>query len=138
MAYDLQANTPISVSPSSFLEPFKPLLRGQYPIFNRFPEFIVNYQSKMKERIRKDEEDYLRKRKVAEEMNRLTDELSKDKKSWETADWKMNDMIDTWWDKMTEEDKYQNDRKSRFELLEKDSRAKAMTEISQGSYLLIL
>ena len=61
-AYVLQSKTPSTVSPSSFLHSFRPLLRGQYPVFNQFPEFIINYQTRMKERIRKDEEDYLRKR----------------------------------------------------------------------------
>ena len=35
-------------------------------------------------------------RKVTQEMHKLTDELSKDKKSWEKSDWKMNDLIETW------------------------------------------
>ena len=56
--------TPDTISPISSLAPFSPLLVGQYPIYNQYPEFIVNYQSKMKEKIRADEEDYLRKRCV--------------------------------------------------------------------------
>ncbi|KAI8850295.1 hypothetical protein BC829DRAFT_389720 [Chytridium lagenaria] len=99
-AYSLHDKTPERLSPTTYFAPFEPLLSGQYPIFNKFPEFIVNYQSKMKERIRVDEEDYLRKRKLADEVNRLTDELRKDKKAWEKADWKMNDMVEKWWDSM--------------------------------------
>ena len=52
----------MTVSPATFLQPFEPLTTGQYPVFNRFPEFIVNYQTKMKDRIRQDEHDYLKKR----------------------------------------------------------------------------
>jgi hypothetical protein len=61
-AYRLHDNTPDAVSPISFFAPFKAILTGQYPIFNKYPEFIVNYQNKMKEKIRVDEEDYLRRR----------------------------------------------------------------------------
>lgn len=95
-AYELQASTPTTVSPSSFLQHFKPLLRGQYPVFNQYPEFIINYQTKMRERIRKDEEEYLEKRTVAQEMTRLTKELAKDKQAWESSNLKTNDMLETW------------------------------------------
>lgn len=124
IAYELQASTPATVSPSSFLQSFNPLLRGQYPVFNQYPEFIINYQTKMRERIRKDEEEYLEKRTVAQEMNRLTSELAKDKKTWEATNIKTNDMLDTWWNKMTGEDQYLSDRKARIQALENDVRAK--------------
>ncbi|KAJ3094758.1 TBC1 domain member 31, partial [Physocladia obscura] len=60
-AYQLHSSTPDVCSPVTFFEPFKPLMRGQYAIFNKYPEFIVNYQSKMKEKIRADEIEYLRR-----------------------------------------------------------------------------
>lgn len=50
----------------------------------------------MRERIRKDEEEYLEKRTVAQEMTRLTAELAKDKQAWESANIKTNDMLETW------------------------------------------
>ena len=100
LAYRLAESTPTSLAPASFVSAFTPLLQGEYPVFNKFPEFIVNYQSKMKEKIRKDEEDYMRKRKTAEELTRLTEELRKDKSAWDATDWKVNDMIEKWWDQM--------------------------------------
>jgi hypothetical protein len=44
------------------LEKLDPLLRGHYPIFNRYPEFIVNYQQKLRDKIRQEEDEYLRKK----------------------------------------------------------------------------
>ena len=43
-AYRLQDSTPAEVNPKRMLEPFIPLTRGQYPIFNKYPKFIVDYQ----------------------------------------------------------------------------------------------
>ena len=43
-AYRLQDSTPVEVHPKRMLEPFAPLTKGQYPIFNKYPKFIVDYQ----------------------------------------------------------------------------------------------
>ena len=43
-AYRLQESTPAEVNPKRMLEPFTPLTKGQYPIFNKYPKFIVDYQ----------------------------------------------------------------------------------------------
>ena len=41
----------------------KPVAKGEtYPIFNKYPKFIVDYQTKERERIRHEELDYLRER----------------------------------------------------------------------------
>ncbi|TNN32820.1 TBC1 domain family member 31 [Liparis tanakae] len=39
-----------------------PLTEGQYPVFNHYPEFIVEYQSREREKIRLQEKEYLRER----------------------------------------------------------------------------
>jgi hypothetical protein len=39
-------------------------------------------------------------RQLAAELNRLTDELQRDKKIWEETDKKMNTMVDSWWTKV--------------------------------------
>ena len=44
------------------LGPFEPLTKGTYPVFNKYPKFIVDYQVQERERIRKEEIDYLRER----------------------------------------------------------------------------
>jgi len=47
------------------MEAFQPLESGvTYPIFNKYPKFIVDYQANERERIRRDELDYLREKLV--------------------------------------------------------------------------
>ena len=43
-AYHLMDATPADVHPQNLLEDFAPLTKGQYPIFNKYPKFIVDYQ----------------------------------------------------------------------------------------------
>ena len=43
-AYRLWEVTPDDIHPKRMLEEFKPLTKGQYPIFNKYPKFIVDYQ----------------------------------------------------------------------------------------------
>lgn len=61
-AYRLMDSTPADIHPSSALSDFEPLTQGQYPIFNKYPTFIVEYQSQERERIRQQEVEYLRER----------------------------------------------------------------------------
>jgi len=37
-------STPADIHPQNVLEDFTPLTQGQYPIFNKYPKFIVDYQ----------------------------------------------------------------------------------------------
>lgn len=60
--YRLMDSTPPDVHPSTALSDFEPLTQGQYPIFNKYPTFIVEYQSQERERIRQQEVEYLRER----------------------------------------------------------------------------
>nr|XP_039261457.1 TBC1 domain family member 31-like isoform X2 [Styela clava] len=67
--YHLMESTPKDIEIQSLIEPFKPLPNGTaYPVFNKYPKFIVDYQARERERIKKDEIEYLRERKVAEEL----------------------------------------------------------------------
>lgn len=59
-AYEIRKNTPKTLAP--VLQAFEPLPRGHYPIYNKYPEFVVNYQRKLREKIRSDEQEYLRKK----------------------------------------------------------------------------
>uniref|UniRef100_A0A667YTW3 TBC1 domain family member 31 n=1 Tax=Myripristis murdjan TaxID=586833 RepID=A0A667YTW3_9TELE len=61
-AYRLMSSTPADIHPRTMLSDFTPLSRGQYPVFNHYPEFIVEYQSQERERIRLQEMEYLRER----------------------------------------------------------------------------
>lgn len=61
-AYHLMEATPLDIHPQRMLDDFIPLTKGQYPVFNKYPKFIVDYQTQERERIRQDEIEYLRER----------------------------------------------------------------------------
>ncbi|XP_040900016.1 TBC1 domain family member 31 [Toxotes jaculatrix] len=61
-AYRLLSSTPADIHPRTILSDFTPLTKGQYPVFNHYPEFIVEYQSREREKIRLQEMEYLRER----------------------------------------------------------------------------
>ncbi|KAM3873428.1 TBC1 domain family member 31 [Diretmus argenteus] len=68
-AYRLMSSTPADIHPRTMLSDFTPLTKGQYPVFNHYPEFIVEYQSQERERIRQQEMEYLRERQAASELH---------------------------------------------------------------------
>uniref|UniRef100_A0A667YRM4 TBC1 domain family member 31 n=1 Tax=Myripristis murdjan TaxID=586833 RepID=A0A667YRM4_9TELE len=77
-AYRLMSSTPADIHPRTMLSDFTPLSRGQYPVFNHYPEFIVEYQSQERERIRLQEMEYLRERQIlAQEEEKLTQQRTK-------------------------------------------------------------
>ena len=42
--YHLQQTTPPDLHPERMMGPFLPLTKGSYPVFNKYPKFIVDYQ----------------------------------------------------------------------------------------------
>ncbi|XP_041045481.1 TBC1 domain family member 31 isoform X1 [Carcharodon carcharias] len=64
-AYHLMDTTPEDINPKRMLDDFVPLTKGQYPIFNKYPKFVVNYQTKEREKIWHEELDYLKERQLA-------------------------------------------------------------------------
>ncbi|XP_044149304.1 TBC1 domain family member 31 [Bufo gargarizans] len=67
-AYHVMDATPAEIHPQHLLNDFVPLTKGQYPVFNKYPKFIVDYQSQERERIRQEELEYLRERQISHEM----------------------------------------------------------------------
>ncbi|XP_038145493.1 TBC1 domain family member 31 isoform X1 [Cyprinodon tularosa] len=61
-AYRIMCSTPADIHPQTMLSDFTPLTSGQYPVFNQYPEFIVEYQSRERERIRLQEMEYIKER----------------------------------------------------------------------------
>lgn len=61
-AYHLMEATPLDIHPQRMLDDFTPLTKGQYPVFNKYPTFIVDYQAQEWQKIRQDEIEYLRER----------------------------------------------------------------------------
>ncbi|KAJ1562116.1 TBC1 domain member 31, partial [Nowakowskiella sp. JEL0078] len=132
IARKLKRGTPKILCPSTYFEKFTPLTTGNYPIFNQFPTFIVDYERKVKEKIRQDEDDYLRKRKSTHAVNRLADELERDKKAWESADWKMNDLVEKWWDRLIDVEEDHLERQMRLDARETEQRSKAILKIAEA------
>ncbi|XP_062987183.1 TBC1 domain family member 31 [Elgaria multicarinata webbii] len=81
-AYHLMECTPADVHPRRMLEDFVPLTKGQYPIFNKYPKFIVDYQSQERERIRQDELEYLRERQLVHEIEAKAIEGRVEDEAW--------------------------------------------------------
>ncbi|XP_071957436.1 TBC1 domain family member 31-like isoform X2 [Antedon mediterranea] len=81
-AYELQNTTPNEINPVKAIEDFRPLTRGQYPVFNKYPKFIVDYQAQEREQIRQDEMDYLHQREVANEIKEQTELRKKKEEGW--------------------------------------------------------
>ncbi|KAI9356508.1 hypothetical protein DFJ73DRAFT_822843 [Zopfochytrium polystomum] len=131
-SYRLHSLTPDTISPATLLKPFTPLLRGQYPIFNAYPHFVVDYQSKMREKVRKDEEALMRRRKMTNEINRLADRLEDDRRAWEEADWKMNEMVESWWENLMNSEETHEERRARLDAMEKDQRIRALERIADA------
>ncbi|KAM4704644.1 TBC1 domain family member 31 [Rhinophrynus dorsalis] len=67
-AYHLMEATPAEIHPQRLLDDFEPLTKVQYPIFNKYPKFIVDFQGQERERIRQEELEYLRERQLTQEV----------------------------------------------------------------------
>lgn len=66
-AYRIMESTPSDIHPRNMLSDFTPLTKGQYPVFNQYPEFIVEYQNQEREKIRLQEMEHLCERFVGVE-----------------------------------------------------------------------
>ncbi|KFO03969.1 TBC1 domain family member 31, partial [Balearica regulorum gibbericeps] len=81
-AYHLMEATPLDIHPQRMLDDFIPLTKGQYPVFNKYPKFIVDYQTQEWERIRQDEIKYLRERQLAHELEAKAQERKAEDEAW--------------------------------------------------------
>ncbi|XP_076826791.1 TBC1 domain family member 31 isoform X2 [Brachyhypopomus gauderio] len=83
-AYRLMDSTPAELHPNVVLSDFEPLTRGQYPIFNKYPTFIVEYQCQERERIRQQEMEYLRERQALQELRAEAVRQQAEDQAWHT------------------------------------------------------
>ncbi|NXM83462.1 TBC31 protein, partial [Oenanthe oenanthe] len=81
-AYHLMEATPLDIHPQLMLDDFTPLTKGQYPVFNKYPVFIVDYQAQEREKIRQDEMEYLRERQLAHESEAKAQEQKAEDEVW--------------------------------------------------------
>ncbi|CAG12858.1 unnamed protein product [Tetraodon nigroviridis] len=66
-AYRIMDSTPADIHPKNMLSDFTPLTRGQYPVFNHYPEFLVEYQRRKREEMQLIEMRHLCERCVSAE-----------------------------------------------------------------------
>lgn len=92
----------------------------------------------MKERIRAEEQEHLRRKKMSYEVKKLSEELKKDKRAWEDNDWKTSAMVDKWWESIMEEEAERSARHERINGLEKEERIDAMDGISAGRIIFFM
>ncbi|XP_035828505.1 TBC1 domain family member 31 isoform X2 [Aplysia californica] len=80
--YRLMESTPDDLHPKNKLDEFIPLTRGNYPVFNKYPKFIVDYQVQERERIRQEELDYLRQKRVTLDVQKETIQKQQEEEQW--------------------------------------------------------
>ena len=75
-AYTYAQSTPAKIDPDeNSYHPFFPLTIGQYPVFNKFPAYIVDYEIQERERIRDEEVRFLEQRALAVESRNQAESL---------------------------------------------------------------
>ncbi|KXS18486.1 hypothetical protein M427DRAFT_211706 [Gonapodya prolifera JEL478] len=132
-AYEQAETTPAQNAPGSYLNPFRPITRGaSYPIFNKYPSFIVDYQKKLRDKIKQEEEEYSRRKNIADEVSRLGEELRRDKREWEAGDGRMSDALEEWWTGMVEEEEAHIDKLRKLGELQKVDRVRTMRDIAEA------
>ncbi|XP_064599017.1 TBC1 domain family member 31-like isoform X2 [Liolophura sinensis] len=81
-AYRLWEATPSDIDPKNLLEEYTPLTKGQYPVFNKYPKFIVDYQVQERERIRQEEIDFLRQKQASLSLEKETLMRKNEEEAW--------------------------------------------------------
>ncbi|XP_074644614.1 TBC1 domain family member 31-like [Tubulanus polymorphus] len=81
-AYRIESASPVEINPKRMLEPFQPLTKGQYPIFNKYPKFIVDYQIQERERLRQEEMEYLKQRQLSLQLQQETIHHRHEEEAW--------------------------------------------------------
>ncbi|KAL0963382.1 hypothetical protein UPYG_G00305670 [Umbra pygmaea] len=82
--YRLMESTPTEIHPRGMLTDFEPLTRGQYPGFNKYPTYIVEFQSQERERIRTQEVEFLRERQAVQELRTEAVRRQAEDEAWYT------------------------------------------------------
>ncbi|XP_072051869.1 TBC1 domain family member 31-like [Amphiura filiformis] len=125
-AYRLDESTPDDIHPARMLEEFQPLTRGQYPIFNKYPKFIVDYQAQEREKIRRDELDYLHQRHATAELQRALDKRRNEEEAWYRQQELLNDAEQQRRVLIMEEEQKLVDQRVRLQAMKRELRAREL------------
>jgi len=69
----MQQTTPADLDPCKMLDTYEPLSKGTYPVFNKRPRFITDYQNIEKTKILQQEINYLKEREQHLESHKLNE-----------------------------------------------------------------
>jgi len=81
-AYRFLESTPEDIHPKRMIGDFSPLTKGQYPIFDKYPKFVVDYLIQERERIRQDEVEYLRQKQMTLDLQREAENTRKEEEAF--------------------------------------------------------
>eukprot|EP00795_Rhopilema_esculentum_P001525 gene1525-15971_t len=81
-SYRLFEATPDDIHPRRMLDDFVPLTKGQYPIFDKYPKFVVDYLIQERERIRKDEMEYLRQKQMTLDLQKEAEKTRQEEEAF--------------------------------------------------------
>lgn len=87
----------------------------------------------MREKIRFEEDNYLRKQKVAQEVTKLSEELRAEQKAWNEHKAAKTKALESWWNKMVEEEDVHKQEVSIKELEENEKKIDAIYSLADGN-----
>ncbi|XP_036614218.1 TBC1 domain family member 31 [Trichosurus vulpecula] len=123
-AYRLMLCTPADIHPETVLDDFVPLTKSQYPVFNKYPKFIVDYQTQELERIRNDELDYLKERQAVHEMEAEIMRQKDEDEAWYQKQELLREAEDKRRDILLEEEKKLMEQRDRLVAVKRDLKLK--------------
>lgn len=125
-AYHLSETTPQDVNPSEIIEGFSALTKGQYPIFNKFPKFIVDFQVQEKERIRKEEEDYLKQKSATSDLRLERERRQAEEEGWYRQQQLLQEAEQTRRHLITKEEEKLSNQRMRLSAMNREMRMKEL------------
>ncbi|XP_074057667.1 TBC1 domain family member 31 isoform X2 [Macrotis lagotis] len=129
-AYRLMLCTPADIHPETMLDDFVPLTKSQYPVFNKYPKFIVDYQTQELERIRNDELEYLKERQVVHEMEAEIMRQKDEDKIWYQKQELLREAENKRRDILLEEEKKLVEQRDRLVAVKRDLKLKEIQLLS--------
>ncbi|XP_053064583.1 TBC1 domain family member 31 isoform X2 [Acinonyx jubatus] len=124
--YHLMDTTPTDIHPNGKLDAFVALTKGQYPVFNQYPKFIVDYQTQERERIRNDELDFLRERQMVEDMQAEVDQQRVEDEAWYQKQELLRKAEETRREMLLQEEEKMVQQRQRLASVKRELRAKEM------------
>ncbi|XP_053785528.1 TBC1 domain family member 31 [Desmodus rotundus] len=125
-AYRLMEATPADLHPEGVLSAFVALTKGQYPVFNQYPKFIVDYQTQERERIRNDELDYLRERQAVEDMQAEVDQQRAEDEAWHQKQERLRKAEETRREMLLQEEEKMVQQRQRLAAVRRELKVKEM------------